>query len=227
MKMLALETSGFSGSLALLQDGKPTGTAVLDPDQRTAQFLAPTIQSLLAQYGWQLSDLGVIAVTSGPGSFTGLRIGITTAKVLAYVIDAQIVAVNTLETCAWQVPFSYRRLDVILDAHRQELFVASYQRLAADSVDCTTTTRILPVEGWLKSLQPNVHVTGPAVAKLIARLPNDVTVVEPRFRDPTAVAVGHLASRLYNRGQTSDLWTLVPQYHRESAAEEKQRKSRL
>src|SRR5687768_6416743 len=110
LRILALETSGRSGSVAaLIGQVVPVRTRVigqqaLDDHQRNAQSLAPAIRSLLDVAGWRPADVQLVAVTAGPGSFTGLRVGVTTAKVFAYATSAAVLGVDTLEVIAQQAP---------------------------------------------------------------------------------------------------------------------------
>src|SRR4029078_6236163 len=95
------------------------GQALLIGDERTAQVLAPTIQRLLAQAEWSPKSVELVAVTVGPGSFTGLRIGVTTAKAFAYAVGADVLGVNTLEALALLATPLASPLWTILDAQRQ------------------------------------------------------------------------------------------------------------
>src|SRR5271163_2151267 len=97
-RILALETSELTGSVAAAADGNVLAELQLDPQQRSAQSLAPAIRALLAQVGWQPADIDLLAVTIGPGSFTGLRVGVATAKVFAYACGAEVLGISTLET---------------------------------------------------------------------------------------------------------------------------------
>src|SRR5258707_1343424 len=128
MKILALETSGTAGSVAALEGEQLLKTAALDPVQRTARTLAPAIRDLLKQVGWRPADVQLVAVTAGPGSFTGLRLGVTTAKTFAYAVGCQVLGVNTLEVIASQSPPECSLLEVVLDAQRQQLFAAALDR---------------------------------------------------------------------------------------------------
>src|SRR5262245_32191202 len=108
-RIVAIETSGQHGSVAVLC-GEEKGEArlvreiVLSDQQRTAQSLAPALNKLLQTAGWEPSTVSLVAVLTGPGSFTGLRIGVTTAKTLAYAWGADVVGINTLEAIAEQAP---------------------------------------------------------------------------------------------------------------------------
>ena len=182
------------------------------------------MQQLLQQTGWTPTDLDLICVTTGPGSFTGLRIGVTTAKTLAYALDAELVAVSTLDTIAASVGSEHRRLWAILDAQRQELFAACYERGWHPQSERQPATKILGVDQWLELLDEGDFVAGPPLAKLTARLPNGVEATDPNTWTPQAATVGRLGFDAYQQGKTSDPMQLVPNYFRKSAAEEKAEK---
>src|SRR5438105_3971142 len=128
MRILGVETSGSSGSVAVLDDEQLLATVALDPAQRTARTLAPAIRDLLTQVSWRPADVQLVAVTAGPGSFTGLRLGVTTAKTFAYAVGCQVLGVNTLEVIAAQTPRECSPLEIVLDAQRQQLFVGTLAR---------------------------------------------------------------------------------------------------
>jgi tRNA threonylcarbamoyladenosine biosynthesis protein TsaB len=225
MKIIAIETSGRHGSIAALHGG--TGEdqllrqTVLGGDQRTAQALAPALRELLAEVGWAPQSTDLVAVAVGPGSFTGLRIGVTTAKTLAYAAGAELIGVNTLLALAAQAPVSPGPLRAVLDAQRRELFAAQFDAdsLTTSATDCETT--IIAQEAWLAGLQAGERVAGPPLRRLASQLPPGVKVVPEEFWQPMAEAVGHVAWRAYQAGQRDDLWKLAPNYYRPSYAEEK------
>jgi tRNA threonylcarbamoyladenosine biosynthesis protein TsaB len=225
MRILAVETSGRHGSLAVLS-GEANGAKLLREtslggEQRTAQALAPALRDLLAETNWPPASIGMVAVAVGPGSFTGLRIGVTTAKAFAYAVSAEIVGVNTLEVLAWQAPQSSVPLWAIMEAQRQELFAAKFEANDAGGIMMSQQTRIIPQDEWLAGLHPGDRITGPALGRLLPRLPAGIiSVVEDQWQ-PTAAAVGKLAWQLYQAGQRDDVWKLAPAYYRPSAAEEK------
>ncbi len=225
MKMLAIETSGRHGSVAIL-DGRPdalrlVGETALAAGQRTAQALVPAIDDLLRAAGWLPASIGLVAVAVGPGSFTGLRIGVTTAKAFAYAVEAEVVAVDTLAVLGGQVPPRGGRLWAAIDAQRQELFVAEFEGDAAGGWRLVDRTSIVPQDAWLGRLAAGDLVTGPALGRLAGRLPAEVVAVPEDLWTPTAAAVGELAWQAYGDGRRDDLWKLVPIYYRPSAAEEK------
>ncbi len=100
MRILALETTDKTGTVAALDGSNLLAEMTLEPTRRSAQTLAPAIQSLLSQVGWRPPDVQLVGVSIGPGSFTGLRVGVTMAKVLAYAVGAEVLGVDTLEAVA-------------------------------------------------------------------------------------------------------------------------------
>lgn len=102
-KILALETTDAQGSVALCDGGEILASRRLDADRRSAQTLAPTIRETLAEFGWAPGDVDAVAVAVGPGSFTGLRVGVATAKMFAWAVGAKIVGVDALEAIASEI----------------------------------------------------------------------------------------------------------------------------
>src|SRR5690242_11366028 len=106
-----------------MADDKLLAEIELNPSLRSASSLAPAMKELLARAEWRPTDVQLTAVTVGPGSFTGLRIGVTTAKTFAYAVGSAVVGVNTLEAVARRAAAETRqRLSAVLDAGRGQLF---------------------------------------------------------------------------------------------------------
>jgi tRNA threonylcarbamoyladenosine biosynthesis protein TsaB len=224
-RIIAIETSGRYGSIATLwgaADGSHLiGQIALGDDQRTAQALAPALRQLLNDANWTPASVKLVAVAVGPGSFTGLRIGVTTAKTFAYAVGAEVIGVNTLKALAAQAPQSVAPLWTILDAQRQELFAAKFELDEAGNLRVERETAIVSQDAWLANLQPGDRVIGPALGRLTARLPDSIEVMPAELWQPMAAAVGQVAWKAHQVGQHDDVWTLAPQYYRASAAEEK------
>lgn len=227
IRILALETSGRLGSAAALAGTAERislfGQTALSGAQRTAESLAPAMRQMLTEVGWPPSSINLVAVAIGPGSFTGLRIGVTMAKALAYAIGAEVVGVNTMDVLAAQVPLSDEPVWTILDAQRQELFAAKYSRSAEAHRRLVHEPAILSQASWLARLTAGDRVTGPALSRLESRLPAGVRAVARDLWQPMAAAVGEVGWGHYRAGQRDDLWQLTPNYYRPSAAEEKLR----
>lgn len=219
MRQLALETSGITGSVALLVGGELIAETSLPAGQRSGRSLAPAIAELIARVGWKPRDVSLVSVTVGPGSFTGLRIGVTTAKVFAYAVGAEVLGIDTLDVIAAQAPLGQTPLEVVLPAERSQVFCGTYLQNAARRYLRQGPIRLIGEAQWLADLKDPVLVSGPAAHKL--ELPPQATLVEGVRRLPIAATVGRLADESFSTGHRNDLWTLVPEYHRPSAAEEK------
>ena len=221
MNILALETTETAASLAAFRDCNLLLEMDLDSKQRSAQSLAPGVRKLLDRAGWQTADLDLVAVSIGPGSFTGVRVGVTTAKVLAYVAGAEILGVETLAAIAAAVPADVQDLSVVLDAQRGQLVTQRFHRGPDRRLTAEQPWHLVDADTWLGSLGPGVAVAGPILRRLADRLPDHVRLLERTFWSPRAATVGRLAIDDYALGRRDDLWKILPIYFRRSAAEEK------
>jgi tRNA threonylcarbamoyladenosine biosynthesis protein TsaB len=232
--ILAFDTSGLAGSVALLDGSRLLAERMLEPGRRSAQTLAPVIVELLSAQQIEPRQIRLVATTVGPGSFTGLRVGVTSAKTFAYAVGAEVIGLSTLETIANQVPLELLSVGqsevlAVLDAQRQELFLGRFRSegsaAANDPLPRLTRLepdRIVAADAWLASLHANAIVTGTGFARLQGRqLPENVAIVPQQFWEPQAATVGRLAWRQYTDGRRDDLWKIAPVYLRPSYAEEK------
>lgn len=225
MRILAIETSGRDGSLAALEgdaehaSARLVGEAAIKGPERTAQMLAPRLREMLDSLGWEAKSIQLVCVAVGPGSFTGLRIGVTTAKTFAYAVGAEVVGVDTLSAIASQAPVDAAPLWVVMDAQRGELFAAKF----ADGQMVGAPVVVTQSE-WKRLLSAGDRVSGPGLNRIKVTLPEGVEIVDAAHWQPMANAVGHLGWGEYRAGRRDDLWQLVPLYYRLSAAEEKRDK---
>jgi len=221
VRVLALETTEALGSVALMADGNLLAQLNLDPNQRSAQSLAPALSTILKKVGWRPADVRLVAVSIGPGSFTGLRVGVTAAKTFAYAVRADILGIDTLEAVAAGAPPEVAAVSVAIDAQRGDVVAQSFRRRSDGWFEPADSGALLPVDEWLQRLPPGTTISGPALRKFAPQVPAGLTVLAPQYWPPTAAAVARLAARYYAEGRRDDLWTLVPHYSRPSAAEEK------
>jgi tRNA threonylcarbamoyladenosine biosynthesis protein TsaB len=241
--ILAFDTSGFAGSVAVLDGSRILHEIALDADRGSARTLAPAIAGALKNAGLEPAQIKLVATTVGPGSFTGLRVGVTTAKTFAYAVGAEVLGISTLEAIAHGVPPGLltgeaREIQAVLDAQRRELFVGRFHSAdsqGADNPVCQPDNlpalariepnQIIAADQWLASLASGTIATGTGLTKLEPRLPSGVIAVPDSDRQPRAIIVGRLAWRDYQRGRRDDLWKLAPVYLRPSYAEEKAAKT--
>ncbi len=122
MLILALDTATEKGSLALVADDQVLLEYSLESHNSYLTRLMPGVAAILSHAGTEAADLAAVAVSVGPGNFTGLRIGLATAKTLAWSLGCPLVPVPTLEVLAAQVPFQPDPIGVVMDAKRGEVF---------------------------------------------------------------------------------------------------------
>ena len=243
MRILALETTDKTGNVAALDNYNLLAELMLDQNQRSARSLAPAMRALLARVDWSPKDVQLVGVSIGPGSFTGLRVGVTAAKVFAYAVGADVLGINTLEAIALggaatggtvglsgsgehaegQTGSATKllRVSVAIDAQRGDVVAQPFAMHSPDRVESLGPQELLPADQWMSRLAPETVVSGPALLRLADRLPSGVKAMDRKEWFPRASAVGRLAAQYYSAGRRDDLWKLVPHYSRRSAAEEK------
>jgi tRNA threonylcarbamoyladenosine biosynthesis protein TsaB len=221
LNILALDTSTARGALAVSVSGGTVLSATTDPALRHGRNLIPAIRDLIHEAGLVLGDLHLVAVGLGPGSYTGLRIGLTAAKTLAFALKKPLIGLDSLEPVARNAPADALRVAVIADAQRGDLYTAAFERAEpGGALLRTTATRIEPRDAWLERLSPGTLVLGPALDRLRPPLPDSVRVADPGLGLPDGRRLIDLAREGWNQGQRDDIWFLEPNYLRRSAAEE-------
>ncbi len=223
MIFLAIDTSTPRAALALGRPGDHPRVAPpeTDPSRRHGRGLIPAIVSLLEAEGVNLADLGAIAVGLGPGSYTGLRIGLTAAKTLAYAVRKPLLALDSLEAIARNAPADALRVAVAVDAQRGDAYVAEFARQGPGTpLLRQTPTRIEPVGIWASSLEPGTLILGPALEKLLPTWPGHVDQGTLDQGHPDPAALIELALEAFESGRTLDPFFVEPVYLRRSAAED-------
>lgn len=225
MLALSLETSTRTCSVALVKDREVLGEVVLNTQVTHSQKLLPAIDALFKIADISLEQLDLIGVAIGPGSFTGLRIGIATAQGLAYGKKIPVVGVSTIEALAYTTNVYEGLVVPILNARRNQVYTGifqgnngKYQRLLADSV--------IKLEELLEKLvtlpQPYVF-TGdgvPVFKEKIEEVLKDQAIFIPEYNLlPGGKTVGVLAIEKFKRGEITAINNLKPEYLRLSEAE--------
>jgi tRNA threonylcarbamoyladenosine biosynthesis protein TsaB len=221
MRIVAIETTESIGSVAAMEADRPIAQLSLPAGQRSAESLAPTIAQLLHRAAWQPPQVDLVAVSVGPGSFTGLRVGVTTAKAFAYAVEAEIIAVPTLDATACQAPRDASPLWAVGNAYRQQVFAGRVPLSQRQSIRHCDQVALLTIDEWLHLLRKGDWVTGPGLTMTASQLPTGIQIVDRSLWPPTAAMVGRVGWSRYQAGRRDDLWQLVPCYLRKSAAEEK------
>lgn len=216
-RLLILETSGRRGAVAVAHGERMLGVRTLDEGRRNARDLAPAIAQLLREQGWAAKQLDAVLVSRGPGSYTGLRVGVMTAKTLAYATGCALLGIDTFAAVAVQSPPECARVDVIGDAQKEDIYVQSFAR--GEGWRPTGELRIEPFARWLEPRDTESWVSGPGLAKWGPRLPAGVPCAPPEAREPSVGSLLVLGLSRYRAEERDDLFALEPLYLRASSAE--------
>lgn len=126
MKVLALDTSSNVATAAVVEDGKLLGESILNHKKTHSQKIMVMVEELLNDLELTVNDIDLFAAANGPGSFTGLRIGVATIKALAHSVNKPVVGVSTLAGLAYNMPYAEHIIVPIMDARRNQVYTASY-----------------------------------------------------------------------------------------------------
>ncbi len=222
MLVLGIETSRQPGSVALRRDSRCLAQATLDHDGlRHAQALPPIVAKLLQDHTLTTADINLIAISHGPGSFTGLRVGIAFAKTLAWSTSCQLVAVDTFAAIAAHATSTANSLWVAADAQRRQLFVRPYRRQHPQTWTPDGNHAIVNAVDWCGERTPGDTIITPDTQLLEPHFANNVTAVTATPNAQTIAQLGQLAAE---EGRLDNPVTLEPLYLRQSAAEETRRR---
>jgi tRNA threonylcarbamoyladenosine biosynthesis protein TsaB len=158
-------------------------------------------------------------VSRGPGSYTGLRVGVMSAKTLAYAVGCALIGVETFAVVAAQTPIAVSRLDVLADAQQEKVYVQSFER-EADGWRALGTLAVRPFADWLAGRAADAWVSGAGLHRWAARLPSAVSVVDAAWWDPQLESLLQLGLTRYMADERDDPFALEPLYLRPSSAEE-------
>jgi tRNA threonylcarbamoyladenosine biosynthesis protein TsaB len=186
--------------------------------------LIPAIRAILGMAEVEASEIELVGVGLGPGSYTGLRVGLTAAKTIAYATGALVVGLDSLEVIAGNAPSEAVRVAVIADAQRGDLYISDWARdCPGDALRSTQPCRIESLQAWLLGLEPGVVVLGPALQtpEIRAAIPARHLMDDPDSDFPDADRLIKLALDAQKVGSPDYLWTLEPRYLRRSSAEDK------
>jgi len=221
MRILALETSTLTGSVAVVEDTCLLTEITLQVKETHSSQLMPAIDIVLKTTGMLPNELDGFAVALGPGSFTGLRIGMATAKGLAAAASKPLIGISTLEAMAWSFPFCPYLLCPMLDARMNEVyaawFTASDGHISRESEDM-----VLPVSDLLRGRKEEALYFGSGaqryeaeIREIMGDLAHDASY---EIMGARASVVGFLAMEKLKRGEVADIDSLEPLYIRESQA---------
>jgi len=225
MKILAIETSTMLGGVAIADDSQGLIAEMrLNVKTTHSERLMTVISQVMEQSGLQLDAIDVFAVASGPGSFTGLRIGLSTAKGLAYATGKPVVTIPTLEAFAWNFPFSRHPVCIMLDARRGEVYTSVDRWEGGSFIRERGELSISPDE-LLPQLEGTILFAGEGALlyrdRINAVLGSRAVFAPPDRMVPSPANIAMLGLKKAADGEFSDPFDIIPLYIRKSEAEVK------
>ncbi|WP_109831373.1 tRNA (adenosine(37)-N6)-threonylcarbamoyltransferase complex dimerization subunit type 1 TsaB [Reichenbachiella versicolor] len=214
--ILALETSTSCGSVALLQDDKLIGYQYYNIDKSHSSLLHPMIDQLMKNCQFKLSELDAVAISEGPGSYTGLRIGTSAAKGLCFSLDIPLISINTLEAMAHQVKSMGNTFDLycpMIDARRMEVYTLLLD--TTSTIRLPTEPMILDESSFEKELEANkIAFFGDGAFKFKDIVDSSNAVFIDKVT-PSAAEIAFLATRKYQEALFENVVSFEPFYLKE------------
>lgn len=223
MKILAIDTSSPVGSIALVEGPLLKAQQILNISATHNQRLLPGIARILADVGWSLDDLDGFAVSLGPGSFTGLRIGLSIVKGLAWATGKPLAGVPTLDALAANVSLVPHKICPILDARKGEIYTALYRQGDEGIPQRLTSYLAIKPEELVALISETTVLIGDGLLSygdyLKRELSNRLVLAPPHLNVIHASSVAWLGWHRLWSGESADVSSCTPLYVRPSEAE--------
>ena len=221
-RAIAIETSGKLGSIAIADSGRILAEEQFPHGFKHAAGAVAVIDRLTRSQNWTPRDLNEIYISAGPGSFTGLRVGVTIAKTLAFSVGAKLVAVPSAAVLAHNAPSGWQNCIIVLDAKRGQIFGARFAN-ESDQIKEIEPAHLDTIAEMLARSPRPVHLIGEGIPFHQSAIPNDPAILitpEESWRAKASV-VAQIGWQMSLAGQFADPQTLTPIYIRRPEAEEK------
>ncbi len=223
MKILALETATPAGSIAIVDDAEGlTGEVRVNVRVAHAERLMPSIQWLLEASGLSIKDIDAFALSIGPGSFTGLRIGLSTVKGFSFATGKPVVPVPTIDAFARTMPFCRHIICPMLDARKNEVYAGLYRWVDGQCKKILPETALKPGDLLKKINEPVLFLGEGCIlykALISDTLKSNALFAPPSRMSPSASTIAEIAIEKIRHGITTDPVSLAPLYIRKSEAE--------
>lgn len=224
MLILAIETSSAVSSVAVVSEEKLLAEITVQTKLKHSETLLPHIESLLKMADCPKENLDAIAVSIGPGSFTGLRIGLATAKALSYALKKPLLTVSTLASLAVHFPVPEVTIMPLIDAQKGNAYAACWQYKDGEFQE-TAETKVLSlaeIEELYQGAEGTVILTGDYAQKKLKKdiaLPANVLLAPQHLLMPRAANIGWLGIKKLQKNEVSSVMDAEPVYIRRSEAE--------
>lgn len=225
MKILGVDTSSTVAAVAVTDGTKLLGEYIINHKKTHSQKLMPMIKEIMDSLELTPSDIDVYAASSGPGSFTGLRIGVTTVKSIAYAVGKPVVSVPTLDALAYNVTDSHSLICPIMDARNNQVYTAVYKNENGEQVKLTEYMGIPVLEliDIIKGKNQKAIFVGDGVGVhrelLQIELGGSCGFLPESMSLQKASSVAQLAYLRASKGMLEDCFEMTPFYLRKSQAE--------
>jgi tRNA threonylcarbamoyladenosine biosynthesis protein TsaB len=225
MKVLGIDTSTSCGSVGLIDDESIISEYLLNIPITHSERLLGTIELILKEARFAIGDLDGWAISLGPGSFTGLRIGVSTVKGLALATQKPVAGVSTLDVLAYQISSTPYLICPVLDARKGEVFTAFYRYGDGNDLKRQSAYLAIKPEDLVKKIQERTIFIGDGVRTYRDYLRNSLESLAifpfTPLNFPHGSGVAKLGLELLRKGECLDLATFTPLYVRTSEAEMK------
>jgi tRNA threonylcarbamoyladenosine biosynthesis protein TsaB len=225
MKVLGIDTSTSCGSVGLIDDESIISEYLLNIPVTHSERLLGAIELILKEARFAIGDLDGWALSLGPGSFTGLRIGVSTAKGLAFATQKPVAGVSTLDVLAHQISPTPYLICPILDARKGEVYTAFYRYEEGNDLKRQSAYQAIKPEELIKKIQERTIFIGDGVRTYGEYLRNSLASLAisppPPLNLPHGSVVAKLGLEILRKGECLDLATFTPLYVRPSEAEMK------
>jgi tRNA threonylcarbamoyladenosine biosynthesis protein TsaB len=224
MKILGLDTATSCGSIGIIDDDEVVAEYALRREETLSARLLPAIQALLAEARLDLHEIDGIAVSLGPGSFTGLRVGLSAVKGLALAAERPVAGVPTLDALASNLPFTPYQLCPVLDARKGQIYAALYKNGVGGFLEQLTPYEVLSPSELIEGIPPRETVflgDGVEVCRelITQRLAEKAFFAPLHLGFLRGTTVAELGLKRIRKGERDDISSLVPIYVRPSDAE--------
>ena len=225
MKILGIDTSTMAANVAVLEDDKLICEYTINTKKTHSQKLMPMIENILKLSDLDIKEIDAIAICVGPGSFTGLRIGMATAKAMAHVNNIPLIGVNSLEILGANMDLCNRNICSILDAQRNQVYMNKYI-LKDDKITELEEISIKPIDELLEKISSSNEdwvLVGEAVYKYKEKIEeiSNITIPSPANNITKASTLCFVArDKMLANDQVYNCYNINPMYIRKSQAEE-------
>jgi tRNA threonylcarbamoyladenosine biosynthesis protein TsaB len=216
MKVLGIDTSTSCGSVGLIDDESVISEYLLNIPVTHAERLLSTIELVLKEAHMAIEDLDGWAVSLGPGSFTGLRIGVSAIKGLALATGKPVSGVSTLDALAYPIASTPYLICPILNARKGEVYAAFYRYEEGGRMRQESPHQVVKIGDLIKNIKERTIFVGNGVRtyekELRSSLPSLALFSPPPLHHPLGSVVAKLGLELLRKGEFLDLATFTPQY---------------